>query len=687
MGLQDAADVQLAESVRTAGGPPRRLTVAVLLVIVAVLVAWAHLPALSATTVWFDDESYVTHNPKVLNPSWETAKEFLAAVQFPTSVAGYYQPLTMISLMLDSAAGGRPDHMLPFHRTNLILHVLNSVLVVVLLILLFDEPFTAAVVGLAFGVHPLTVEPVTWMGERKTLLATFFALAALVAYVRYAQTARGARQAASRSPTLRIGSWYAAIVACYLLALLCKPTSTPLPLLFLVLDFWPLHRLRWRALTEKIPLFALGLLSAGVTLLSQQSDMAVGRFLYEHIYGMAPNDAQSTQEMILSVVHNIAFYPAAMLWPSHLLAFYLPPYPMSLANPLLVRSAIAACVLFLVALVSLRWTRALLTGWLFFLVALFPATGIVRFTNTIASEKFAYLPSVGFLIVLGWAFARCWAYARTRGSAVQVALCAVLLLIVAAEARATRRYAHIWHDDESLYGYVLSHSPQAWWVQADFADVLANQNRMDEAVTHYVAALEGEPDDVDIVDIRQNLGNALFSLGRAGEAVPHYEKVLARQPTNTAVMNNLGLAFLDLGRLDDADAMFHKVLDRNPDDPTASDGLARVMAQRGQPGQAVAYYRTAAEARPDAADAHSTLADALQAQGDFDAAIKEYRIALQLEPNNASIHNNLGAALTERGRFDEAIAEFRTALQLSPDLQEVQVNLREAQSRRDGAAH
>ncbi len=681
MGLQDAAEAQLTESDRTADGPPSRLVIAVLLGAVALLVTWVHLPALSATTVWFDDEAYVTHNPKVLNPSWETAGQFLSEVQFPTSVAGYYQPLTMLSLMLDAAAGGRPDHVLPFHRTNLILHVLNTVLVVVLLIALFDEPFTAALVGLLFGVHPLTVEPVTWMGERKTLLAMSFALGALIAYVRYTQTA-------NRTDRVRAGSWYAAIAVCYLLALLSKPTSTPLPLLLLLLDFWPLRRLGWRAIGEKIPLLVLGLLSAGITLLSQQSDMAVGRFLYEHIYGMAPNDTQTTQEIILSVFHNIFFYPSAMLWPAHLLAFYLPPYPMSLANPLLVRGVIGACVLFLIAVVSLRWTRALFTGWLFFLVALLPATGIVRFTNTIASEKFAYLPSVGFLIVLGWALARCWSSGRTRAGAVsaaQVALGALLLLVVAAEAGATRRYAQIWHDDESLYGYVLSHSPQAWWVQADFADILADKDRMDEAVTHYLAAVEGEPDDVDIVDIQQNLGNALFSLGRASEAVPHYEKVLARQPTNTAIMNNLGLAFIDLGRLDDADAMFRKVLERNRDDPTANDGLARVMAEHGKPDQAVAHYRTAAEARPDAADAHVTLADALQTQGDFDAAIKEYRVALQLDPNNASIHNNLGAALTERGRFDEAVAEFRTALQLSPDLQEVQANLREAQARRAAA--
>jgi tetratricopeptide (TPR) repeat protein len=591
--------------------------------------------------------------------------------------------------MLDAAAGGRPDHVLPFHRTNLILHVLNTVLVVVLLILLFDEPFTAAFVGLLFGVHPLTVEPVTWMGERKTLLAMFFALGALIAYVRYTQTARGTRQTAGRASITRVGSWYAALVICYVLALLSKPTSTPLPLLLLLLDFWPLRRLGWRAIGEKIPLAVLGLLSAGITLLSQQSDMAVGRFLYEHIYGMAPNDSQTTQEMVLSVFHNIFFYPSAMVWPSHLLAFYLPPYPMSLANPLLVRSVIGACVLSLIAVVSLRWTRALFTGWLFFLVALLPATGIVRFTNTIASEKFAYLPCVGFLMILGWALARCWSYGRTRAGAVsatQLALCAVLLAVIAAEARATRHYAQIWHDDESLYGYVLGHSPQAWWVQADFADILADKDRMDEAVTHYLAAVDGEPDDVDIVDIQQNLGNALFSLGRASEAVPHYEKVLASQPTNTAIMNNLGLAFIELGRLDDADASFRKVLDHNRDDPTANDGLARVMAQRGKSDQAVAHYRTAAEARPAAADAHATLADALQTQGDFDAAIKEYRVALQIDPNNASIHNNLGAALTERGRFDEAIAEFRTALQLSPDLQEIQVNLREAQTRRDAAA-
>ena len=687
MSPSDCSDIPRPESSRTGGGgqPPARSLIVALLIAVAVLVGWVQYPVLGVHSVWLDDESYVTKNPLVLNASWESAKRFLSEVQFPTTVAGYYQPLTMISLMLDSAAGGRADRLRPFHRTSLALHILNTMLIIVLLILLFGEPFTAAMIGLLFGVHPLTVEPLAWLSERKTLLAAFFVLGALIAYVRYAQTTvldQGETRARARITRSRM-SWYAATVVCYVLALVSKPTSTPLPILFLLLDYWPLRRLQPRAIVEKIPLFLLGLIAAAVTVLSQQSDVAVATVLYQQNGGTVPS-APSPQSILLALCHNIVFYPSKIFWPSHLLGYYLPPGPMSLANPTLWTGLIGTCILILVALVSLRWTPAVFAGWLFFLVALLPTTGVIQFTNTIASEKFAYLPSLGFLVILAWLLARCWSLgrgARHGIGSVQAAICVVVLVLAVAEAQATRRYLAIWQDDESHYSYVLSHSPQAWWLQYDFGDVLADQGRMEEAVSHYLAAEAGEPDDVDIVDIQQNLGNALFSLGRPDEAAVHYNKVLKLQPANVGVMTNLGLAYVQLGRSDEAIDMFRTVLRFNPTDVLANNELGRALAKQRDAEQAVAYYRAAVQSKPDFVEAHVNLADTLLAMGQLDEAIAQYRAALLLDPNDPAVHNNLAAALTERGLIDEAITHLRTALRLSPADQDVQANLREALAR------
>ena len=355
MPRNDRGVIQLAAAKRSGEGDrvaPRRLIVGVLLFAVAIVVGWVYHPALGATAIWVDDQQYVTDNPLVLNPSWGAVTQFLSEVQHPSTVMGYYQPLTMISLMLDSAMGGGPDRLQPFHRTSLTLHIINTTLVIVLLILLFDEPYTAAMVGLLFGVHPLTVEPVSWIADRKTLLATFFALGALIAYVKYTHARALEKAEASRKTGVRIlhmrlsVGWYGGAAACYALALLSKPTSTPLPILFLLLDYWPLRRLERGAIREKIPFLVLGAIATGVTILSQQSTAIIQYPSY-----------QSWSAVLLAICYNVSFYLWKMIWPVHLSAFYVRPDPMSVASPILLAGLVGTVMLLSLTSISLFWNE------------------------------------------------------------------------------------------------------------------------------------------------------------------------------------------------------------------------------------------------------------------------------------------------------------------------------------------
>ncbi len=205
------------------------LTLSFLIIATAAIAAAVHWPALSAKAASFDDDQYLTENGLVKNPSLNSARRFLFEVLEPSTVEGYYQPLAMISLMLDYAAGGRETNLRPFHTTSLAFHTANTALVIVLLYMLFGNIWAAAGAGLLFGVHPMTVEPIPWVGERKTLLAAFFALWSLILYVRYS----------------RNGGWksYAGCFLMYLLALMSKPTSVPLPVVMFLMDYWPLERI------------------------------------------------------------------------------------------------------------------------------------------------------------------------------------------------------------------------------------------------------------------------------------------------------------------------------------------------------------------------------------------------------------------------------------------------------------
>lgn len=221
----------------------QHIILAFLIILVCSIIAITHWPALSAKALSFDDNEYLTENPLVQNPGWSSAKRFLTEILTPSTVGGYYQPLTMISLMTDYAIGGRVDNLMPFHRTSLILHVINTGLIIVFLYMLFGQSWAAALAGLIFGVHPMTVETIPWIGERKTLLAAFFTLWCLILYVRYARS--GSR-----------GFFIASVIA-YVLAMMSKPISLPVPALLLLLDFWPLGRLKWKTVWEKLPYFIL----------------------------------------------------------------------------------------------------------------------------------------------------------------------------------------------------------------------------------------------------------------------------------------------------------------------------------------------------------------------------------------------------------------------------------------------
>jgi hypothetical protein len=369
----------------------------VLALAVAAVTFAAHSPALDARAISFDDDEYLLDNGLVQNPSWDSAKRFLVEVLEPSTVRGYYQPLSMISLMLDYALGGRADSLRPFHRTSLLLHVMNTVLVMVLLYQLIGAVWAAAGAALIFGVHPLAIESVAWIAERKTLLAAFFGLASLVSYVRYART--------------RSRLSYGVSLAAFVLGLMSKPSVTPLPLLMLLLDFWPLKRLGGgvpdvtsgqpmnsragrpcRSLMEKVPFFVVAGVAAVVTYVSQH-----------RTYGTTLIYGQSPFGVLLLIGHNVSFYLAKLAWPGELSWFYPYPKPFMLSNPVVLRGVIGTVFLLVMLIVSLRWTRALLTGFLFFVVALLPTMSGVAFMGLVAADRFVYLPMVGILLVLAWA--------------------------------------------------------------------------------------------------------------------------------------------------------------------------------------------------------------------------------------------------------------------------------------------
>jgi Tfp pilus assembly protein PilF len=563
---------------------------AVLVVAVAVAVSAVHWPVLSAQALAPDDGQYLTENPLVQKPGWSSAFRFLTEVLKPSTVNGYYHPLAMISLMADYAIAGSADDLRPFHRTSLCLHVLNTVLVIVLLTMLFRQVWVSAAVGLLFGVHPITVDSLAWISDRKTLLATFFVLSCLVFYVRYSKKGSGIS--------------YEACLLMYMLALLSKPTSTPLPILLVLLDYWPLGRLNWRRLAEKVPFFVVGGISAVITFIS-----------HARTCGVTLPAEHSGATVLLVICHSIRFYLDKIIRPVNLSPNYAVPQPFALSNPAVSGGLVTAFVLIVVLLLSLRHTRALLVGFLFFFVMILPTMQIIGFGSMIAANRFAYLPMVGLLLPLAWFASTIWnspTQEYWRGVR-QVALIIFMGALAIGEAVGARSYLSHWKNTETLYSHMLTVDPDAARTRFGLAGALIKKGQVDEAVKLYREELAINPDDYKVLN---NLAAALILAGNIEEATEHLIKAVQLRPDDFKTRNNLGLLLRRQGRFEEAIEQLRHAVRIRPHDANAHYSLGVLLSARGHIDEAIEEYRMALEINPDLSQARSALDAELERKAD-----------------------------------------------------------------------
>ncbi len=615
---------------------PQKQVLVNLLVIICALVFLVHLPALSARATFMDDEQYIFENVLVQNPSWASAKRFFTEVWKPSTVPGYYQPLTMLSLMVDRGFAGTSS-MSIFHRTSLLLHAANSALVTILLYLLFGHAWIAAGVGLLFGFHPITVDSICWLSERKTVLATFFALWSLISYVRF--TRRDSR------------SCYIGCLVTYMLALLAKPIALPLPAMMLLMDYWPLNRIGRKAVLEKLPLFVVGGIFVVVIFVSQSSAASV----------VLPGD-YNPAHVPLILCHNIIFYLHKLVWPVNLSAHYeQTTYRMVFAG------VIGTGILISLLVISLRWTRGLLTGWLIFFVAILPTMGIVSVTSVIVANRYAYLPSIGLFIVLASFFAWLWTARRGHKSAVRnLAIMATLLMLYGAETLSTRRYLRHWRDTPSLYEHMLTISPRSAALHTDMGAYWAHRDRADEALRYYGRALEIAP---DFAMAHFNLAVLLGkSPDKIDEAIQHYCKALENDPSHTEARLNLGSMLVLKGNLSEAVEHFRKAVWMNPNLAQSHYNLGKILTITDHPGEGLEHLREAVHLSPSFVPGLKDLAWFLATHPnpevrDADEALGLAERASELtKSRNPEILDTLAAAYAARGQFSLASSVGERAL-------------------------
>jgi tetratricopeptide (TPR) repeat protein len=612
-----------------------------LLISACSIVFIAHLPSLSTQAKFQDDRMYISENLLIQNPSWTSVRRFFTEVLEPSTVKGYYQPLTMISLMIDYVLGGRSENPRPFHRTSLLLHTANTGLVIFLLYLLFGQIWIATATGLIFGLHPIVVDSICWVSDRKTVLASFFALWSLVLYVYFTRTGKSKAR------------W--GCLAMYVMALLSKPTTTLLPLMMLLMDYWPLRRIKYRTILEKLPLFAIGAVFSVITFISQSHTARV----------MLPSQ-YNFLSIPLVLCHNIIFYLCKLIWPANLSAHYeFQGYQMILVS--VIGTIIIVCLL----AISLRWTRGLLTGWLIFFVAIFPAIGIIRVTNVVAANRYAYLPFVGMLMVLASFLA--WFLSNSAGKRAnrEVVVLLALLIVAGSEVLAMRRYLSHWHDTISLNEHMLTMYPHSAILHNDLAAAFSSQGRTAEAIEHYHQALEIAP---SFAKAHYNLAWQLSTTeDKINEAEEHYHKALEFNPYYSKAHINLGRLLQSKGNFKEAIEHFRKSVQKNPEYVKGYYNLGKALIMTDRSAEGINCLRKAVRLGPLDPFILGELAWILATH--TDPNMRDDEEALRLAENavvltksrDMKMLDTLAAAYAAKNQFDLAVRIAERAFKLASD--------------------
>jgi tetratricopeptide (TPR) repeat protein len=601
-------------------------------------------PALYCKFVNFDDPNYVLQNEDVRGGLSAHGVRWA----FTTFEQANWHPLTWLSLQLDASLWGPTPF--GFHLTNVVLHAANAALLFLALRGLTGAFWRSAVVALLFAVHPLRVESVAWVAERKDVLSVFFGLGALWAYAGYVRS---------------LSAWWSAAVAVlFALSLASKPTLVTVPCLLLVLDWWPAARTShsWRRLVvEKLPLFALALASSCVTYLAQAEGGA-----------MKPGALTASLRAGNAAVAYGA-YLVKTVWPTRLAVFY--PHPGLPGGGGLDTGAAAISLLALAAITAaaLRLRARspyLLAGWLWYLGSLVPMIGLVQVGGQAYADRYSYFPQIGLLI------AACWAAAELVSGRPRLAAAAVVAAASALAAVSWTQLAY-WRNSVTLWEHALEMTAATPLALYNCGEALQAEGRLDAAVARFQGALEIDPKDADALF---HLGMILQQKGRLEDAAGYFEKVCGLNPRSRAAHSRLGDIYSHKKRYDDAARHYRTALDLGPTAAIYSN-LALVERARGRLDSAAESYRAALALDQGLAEAHNGLGSTLVDQGRVDDGMAELREAIRYQPNSGQAHNNLGHALELKGEFADAAREYELAAARSPGVGTIWFNLGRARGR------
>lgn len=597
---------------------------------IALLVALALLPYLQTLRhdfVNYDDNLYVSENPHVQQGLTIDS----IAWAFTNAKGGNWHPLTWLSHMADvSVWGSKPGG---HHFTNVILHAANTVLLFLVFAQMTGGIWRSALVAALFAVHPLHVESVAWVAERKDVLSTFFGLLALCAYSRYA-----------RAPSIKR---YLLVVGLFVLGLMAKPMLVSFPFILLLLDIWPLRRWKlWqvedqeevspeskltnRVLLEKIPLFIVAAIFSVITVVSQGAAKNISN-----------SDALPFFNRLSNAIVGYVLYLEKLFLPTNLAVFY--PHPGHWRLTVIGTSALLLLVITAVTILYRRQFPWLLIGWLWFVVTLIPVIGLVQVGWQSIADRYTYIPSIGIFIMAAWSIPATGSAFASRASI------AIVCAIIAAFSFLTWEQVSYWKNSRTLFAHAARVTYGNYIAHENLGNAFEAEKNLDGALELYRLSANERPKYAK-TKIHENIANVLIQQQRNEDALAELRYAIELDPHSSTAFNSMGSIMLIDGRISDAANYFETAVKFDSDNLAAVINYGMTLVKLGRWNEAIAQLAPVARTAPDRIMARTYFARALAGRGDFDEAIAQLQQILRMNPNFGPARNALQQIQAERGQ-------------------------------------
>jgi Flp pilus assembly protein TadD len=565
----------------------------------------------------YDDKDYVYENPQVLNGL--TGEGVIWA--FTTNHTANWHPLTWLSLMLDCQLfGTNPGRM---HLVNLLLHLANTLLILAMLREMTGALWRSAFVAAVFAIHPMHVESVAWIAERKDVLSTLFLLLTLAAYVSYVRRRGLAR--------------YVLTVLLFALGLLAKPMLVTLPVLLLLLDYWPLERIRRQntedkrqrakgeyqtvstvqLIAEKIPFIALSVVSSVITFLVQLRGNAVIHINTLPLKGRVAN-----------VFLSYTRYIGKLFWPQNLAVFY----PFDANSFAFWQVAMCVLLLLVISIFVIRFGRNqkyLPVGWFWFVVTLVPVIGLVQVGLQAFADRYTYIPYIGLFIMIAWGVPELLSKWPQR----KIALGLSMVISLTALGICAHRQVSFWNNSFTLFSHAIEVTQNNYIAHNNLGVACNSIGRYQDAVEAYKQAIKIKP---DYAEAHYNLGVTYGILGRSKDEIEKYKLAIKIRPAYVKAYYNLGVSYKDLGRYKEAIEVYKQAIKIKPDYAEAHLNLGAVYYTLGRYGEAIEAYKQAIRIKSDFAMAHYALGAAYIVTGNKNSALEECKILKTLNAEKAN---------------------------------------------------